>query len=113
MSKQRIRYASVLKESFSGFLAAREAVIKAGRTSNELIAMFELRVSFINGCSYCINMHSEELLHLNVADRKVREIAAWQCSHLFDVKQRVAFAWADNLTNITQTHVSDEEFDNI
>lgn len=113
MSKQRIKYASVSKESFSGFLAVREAVIKAGRVSSELIAMLELRVSFINGCSYCINMHSEELLHLNIPDRKVREVAAWQCSHQFEEKYRAAFAWADSLTNITQTHVSDEWFHNV
>lgn len=111
MSKQRIKYADVSRESFSGFLTVRDSVLQMGRIPQELIAMLELRVSYINGCSYCINMHFEELLNLNVPVRKIREIAAWQCSHQFEEKDKAAFVWADSLTNITKTHVSDKDFE--
>ncbi len=111
MSKQRIKYATVSKASFSGFLEVRNSVLQSGRISHELMAMLELRVSYINGCSYCINMHFEELVNLDVQVRKIREIAAWQCSHQFEEKDKAALAWADSLTNITQTHVSDKEFE--
>lgn len=110
LNKQRFSYTQLSKDAFAGFLQVKAGVEEAGTLSPILIAMLELRVSLLNGCSYCIHLHSEELAKLGAKARFIHEIAAWQCSHGFDEKESAALRWADSLTKVSETHIPDEDF---
>lgn len=110
MNEQRLPYATLSKDAFAGFLQVKKAVGASENIDHVMIALLELRVSLINGCSYCVHSHSEELKKLSMPDRFIQEVAAWQCSRQFSEEQRAALHWADSLTNISQTHVPDEDF---
>lgn len=78
----------------------------------QLIDLVYLRVSQINGCAYCIDMHSRDLIKHGVPMSKVLLTAAWrETGNLFDDKERAALQWAEAVTLVSETHVPDEAFE--
>lgn len=76
----------------------------------ELIHLVFLRVSQINGCAHCIDMHTRDLLKSMAAD-KVALVPVWaEVPHLFPVQYRAALAWAEEVTLVSETHASDEAY---
>src|SRR4051812_4706253 len=66
-----------------------------------LVMMVYLRVSQINGCAYCIDMHSRDLIEQGVAIEKLVLVPAWrEGGNLFDEKERAALAWAETVTRV-------------
>ncbi|PWC31023.1 carboxymuconolactone decarboxylase family protein [Azospirillum sp. TSO35-2] len=80
---------------------AMHAVTKAIRASGlptGLIHLVDLRVSQINGCSFCIDMHGKEARHGGDSEARIAAVADWERSDLFLPDERAAFAWAEALT---------------
>jgi AhpD family alkylhydroperoxidase len=70
-----------------------------------------LRVSQINGCAYCVELHAREALHDGEAVERLNCLLAWRETTLFTARERAALAWAEALTNITESHAHDEVYD--
>ena len=77
-------------------------------TLRELIKM---RVSQINGCAYCLDMHAPEARAAGVSQQKLDVLAAWRESPAFDARERAALGWAEALTRIEATGASDADYD--
>ena len=76
-----------------------------------LVDLVYLRVSQINGCAYCIDMHSRELLKEGVTVDKLVLVPAWRAAGaLFDATERAALAWAETVTRVADTGVPDAEY---
>jgi AhpD family alkylhydroperoxidase len=76
-----------------------------------LLALVYLRVSLINGCAYCIDMHSRELRNLGVSPEKIALVpVSGEAGHLFDARERAALAWADVVTRIAETRAPDSAY---
>jgi len=76
-----------------------------------LVYLVYLRVSQINGCAYCLGLHSSDLARKGVAWEKIALVQAWrEAGALFDARERAALAWAETVTLVAQTAISDEEF---
>jgi AhpD family alkylhydroperoxidase len=80
------------------------------KLDGKLRALIELRVSQINGCVYCINLHSREAQALGEAQPKLDSLAAWHESSLFDDREKAALAWAESLTLIFKNHADATEY---
>jgi AhpD family alkylhydroperoxidase len=77
-----------------------------------LVGLVYLRVSQINGCAYCIDMHSRELLKEGLAVETLVLVPAWrEASALFDDAERAALAWAETVTRVADTHVPQADYD--
>jgi AhpD family alkylhydroperoxidase len=77
----------------------------------DLINLVHLRTSQINGCAYCIDMHSRDLLKGGMTIDKLILVPAWrEAGELFDARQRAALAWSETVTNVAHTGVPDAEF---
>ncbi|CAO4145392.1 carboxymuconolactone decarboxylase family protein [Methylorubrum aminovorans] len=77
---------------------------------NELIHLVFLRVSQINGCAHCIDLHTRDLLKTMPLE-KVVLVPVWaEVPHLFPEKYRAALAWAEEVTLVSETHASDEAY---
>ena len=77
-----------------------------------LIDLVYLRVSQINGCAYCIDMHSRDLLNEGVSVEKLVLVPAWrEGGALFDEAERAALAWAETVTRVAETGVPQAEYD--
>jgi AhpD family alkylhydroperoxidase len=66
----------------------------------ELVNLVYLRASFINGCNYCVDAHSTDLIKGNVSVRKVTAVTTWKESTLFSDRERLGFEFTDAVTNI-------------
>lgn len=78
--------------------------------SDSLIALVELRVSQINGCVYCVDLHSNQLRDLGENIQRIDCVAAWDECPFFDEKEKAAFAWAESLTHVSTSRASDSVY---
>ena len=72
--------------------------------------LVKLRASIINGCAYCVDLHSQAARRFGESNRRVAAVAAWRESPFFTVRERAAFALTDAVTLISQDGVSDEVY---
>ncbi|HEY1845635.1 MAG TPA: carboxymuconolactone decarboxylase family protein [Buttiauxella sp.] len=76
--------------------------LEASSLGSQLIELVFLRVSQINGCAYCLEMHSSALRKDGVDQTKLDALAGWKVSNHFSDKERAALAWAEAVTLITE-----------
>ncbi|MBN3268495.1 alkylhydroperoxidase [Bordetella bronchiseptica] len=85
-------------------------VMKSG-LAPALVELVYLRVSQINNCAFCLDMHTRDLLKKGVAVEKLALLQAWrEAGGLFDVRERAALAWAESVTLVAQTGVPDQDY---
>lgn len=77
-----------------------------------LVELVYLRVSQINGCAYCLDMHTRDLIKKGVNIEKLALVQVWQeAGDLFSDRERAGLAWAETVTRVAQTGVPDAEFE--
>ena len=80
--------------------------------SAELVELVYLRISQINNCAYCLDMHTRNLIKKGVKIEKLALLQAWaEAGHLFSERERAALAWAETVTRVSETGVPDEAFE--
>ncbi|QOZ11085.1 carboxymuconolactone decarboxylase family protein [Bradyrhizobium sp. CCBAU 51765] len=85
--------------------------ILQSRLSPTLIELVYLRVSQINNCAYCLDMHTRDLLKKGEKVEKIALLQAWrEAGNLFDDRERAALAWAEAVTRVAETGVPDEAY---
>jgi AhpD family alkylhydroperoxidase len=106
---QRIDFRAVVPDGYAALLNVEKYLQKCG-LDRRLVVLVQMRVSQINGCAYCLHMHSEEARKLGESDTRLYLLDAWRESELYTARERAALAWAEALTNIARTHAPDEVF---
>lgn len=106
----RIDYNTVAPDASAALAGVYSYVMKSGLPS-ELVELVYLRVSQINNCAFCLDMHTRDLLAKGVTFEKLALVQAWsEAGKLFDDRERAALAWAESVTKVAQTGVPDEEY---
>jgi AhpD family alkylhydroperoxidase len=76
-----------------------------------LVELVYLRISQINNCAYCLDMHTRDLLKKGVKVEKLALLQAWrEAGDLFDARERGALAWAETVTRVAETNVPDAAY---
>jgi len=78
-----------------------------------LLDLVRLRVSLMNGCEYCIELHSAELKKLHEPEERIAGVGDWRGSSAFTLRERAALAWAEAVTNIQDGHAPDAVYDEV
>lgn len=110
MSTLRLPYWTLSPEAYQGFNATKKALDKSS-LGKQLIELVWLRMSQINGCAFCLEMHAKALRANGVPDAKLDSLAGWRVSGQFTERERTALAWTEALTHVDQTHAADEDFE--
>ncbi|HWW73055.1 MAG TPA: carboxymuconolactone decarboxylase family protein [Duganella sp.] len=106
----RLDIFNLAPEAYKGLGAVKNALRESG-LPRELLELVNLRVSQINGCAYCIDMHSRDLLTHGVSIDKVVLVPVWrEAEALFTDKERAALAWAESVTRVADTNVPDADY---
>ncbi len=92
-------------------LVGVEKYLQTCGLDHRLIALVNARVSQINGCAYCLHLHTEEARQLGESEARLYLLDAWHESELYSARERAALAWAESLTNIAATHAPDAVYD--
>lgn len=80
--------------------------------SPALVDLVYLRVSQINNCAFCLDMHTRDLLKKGLPIEKLALLQAWrEAGDLFDPRERAALAWAESVTRVADTGVPDEDYE--
>ena len=75
-----------------------EAYIHASGLDKRLIELVKMRASQINGCAYCLDMHSKDLRRQGESEQRIYVLSAWHESPVYTARERAALAWTDALT---------------
>ncbi|MFO1176685.1 MAG: carboxymuconolactone decarboxylase family protein [Paracoccaceae bacterium] len=104
--KPRLDYFSKAPALMKSVLALNDAVDGCGLEMS-LLHLVKLRASQINGCSYCVEMHSREAREDGESEKRLYLVAAWRESPLFSERERAAFAWTEAVTRMADGGVPD------
>lgn len=102
----RIDYYSVAPEGLSQVMKVENYVSKA-ELNGTLKEYIKLRVSLINGCAYCVNMHTKDLIKLGEALEKIACVSVWREADYFTEKEGAALELAEYVTKISEQGVPD------
>ena len=108
--KQRMNPFTVAPDGLTALRGVESYLQKSG-LDRKLIALVQVRVSQINGCAYCLHMHTEDARKLGESDVRLYLLDAWHESTLYSARERAALAWAESLTNIAATHAPDDVYE--
>ena len=107
---QRINYSKASPDAYRAFGEVHSILQKCG-LAKELINLVYLRVSQINGCAFCIDMHTRDLKRLGVSEEKLTLLQVWRdAGTLFSAREKAAIAWAETVTRVAETHAPDEDY---
>ncbi|WP_175729145.1 carboxymuconolactone decarboxylase family protein [Burkholderia ambifaria] len=110
MSK-RLDYNQIAPAGVKALSGVYGYVMQSG-LSPVLVDLVYLRVSQINNCAYCLDMHTRDLLKKGVKVEKLALVQAWrEAGNLFDVRERAALAWAESVTLVAATGVPDDAYE--
>jgi AhpD family alkylhydroperoxidase len=87
-----------------------ERYLATSRIERSLRELVKLRASLLNGCAYCIDMHTKDAHALGETEQRLYSLAAWQETPFYSERERAALAWTDAVTRVGDTHVPDEVF---
>jgi len=107
---QRLDYTAIAPAGIKALGSVYGYIMQSG-LPRLLVNLVYLRTSQINGCAYCIDMHSRDLIEEGLAVEKLVLVQAWrEAGSLFDTRERSALAWAETVTRVADTAVPDADF---
>jgi AhpD family alkylhydroperoxidase len=108
---ERIDYTHVAPAGIKALGGVYGYVLQSG-LRRFLVELIYLRVSQINGCAYCLDLHTRDHLKKGVASEKLALVQVWrEAGGVFDERERAALAWAESVTRVAETAIPDGEFE--
>ena len=111
--EQRLRYARLIPDGIAQMTALEHYLNTATNLEPVLLELVRLRASQMNGCEYCIALHTAELWKHNETPARVDAVADWRSSDAYTHRERAALAWAEAITNIQDGHAPDPIYDEL
>ena len=105
---QRANYRTVDKDGFATVLAVGAHLAKS--IEPKLLHMLYLRVSQINGCSYCVDLHFKDAIKEGVEPRVLNGVGNWKHMPFFTPREKAMLRWAEAVTHLPNQDVADEEY---
>jgi AhpD family alkylhydroperoxidase len=108
--EQRIDLSKHAQEAQKSLYALEKYIATCG-LDHKLILLLKMRASQINGCAYCLDMHSKDARALAETEQRLYELNAWRETPFYTDRERAALEWTESLTQVSQTHVPDEAYE--
>ena len=106
----RMNYYQAAPEALKPMLDM-EAYIKTCGLEHKLIELVKTRASQINGCAYCLHMHTKDARAAGESEQRLYLLNAWHESQLYTPRERAALAWTEALTLVSETHAPDDAYE--
>lgn len=108
--KQRVNYYSVAPEAFK-LMRKFEEYAKTTGFDPKLIELIKLRASQINGCAFCLDMHSKDARHIGETEQRIYLLNAWREAPFYSDEERAVLGLTEAVTEISLDGVSDELYE--
>ncbi len=105
----RIDYGKTFPEALRAMLGLEQAV-HGGTLEPELLELVKMRASQLNGCAYCLDMHSKDARARGESEQRLHVLAAWREAPFYNERERAALDWCEALTLLPQTAAPDDVY---
>jgi len=110
--ESRIEFSKVNPDALSAMYAL-EAYVQGSIIEQSLIDLVKIRASQINGCAFCIDMHTKEARARGESEQRLYLLDAWREAQFYTERERAALEWAESLTLVSSTRVPDDVFERV
>ena len=110
--KQRIKYNEVAKEGLAA-LGRLEAYVRHSGLEHSLLELVKTRASQINGCAYCLDMHTKDARAAGENEQRLFVLSAWREAPFYSDRERAALEWTEAVTAIAGNDVPDELYERV
>jgi AhpD family alkylhydroperoxidase len=108
----RLDYARTAPDGLKAMLGLEQYARQSGLEA-ALLELIKIRVSQINGCAFCLDMHTKDARAAGETEQRLYALPAWRETPFFSDRERAALGWAEAVTQVSQTHVSDEIYETV
>lgn len=108
--QSRIDYYTNVPEAFKAAKSLQNYVDQCG-LEHSLLELVKTRASQINGCAYCLHMHTRDARKQGESEERLYLLNAWRESPLYTARERAALAWTESVTEISRDHVPDRVYE--
>lgn len=105
--KERIDYKTAAPGAFKAMLEL-ESYVRGSGLEHSLLELVKTRVSQINGCAYCLDMHTKDARAAGETEQRLYVLPAWREAPFYSERERAALAWTESVTQISTSAVADE-----
>jgi AhpD family alkylhydroperoxidase len=107
MSEARLKYGQLAPEGLAKMTALEHYLNTGSGLEHTLVELVKLLASLMNGCEYCILLHTSELRKMNETAERIAGVEEWRGSAAYTKRERAALAWTEAVTNIQDGHAPD------
>src|SRR5215831_20048896 len=108
----RLEFQKVLPEAYRA-MAGLQGLVNNSGLEPALLELVKLRASQINGCAYCIDMHTKDARANGESEQRIYLLSAWRETPFFNERERAALEWTEAVTLLTEGHVPDTVYNNV
>ncbi len=109
----RLNYAGQAPEAYRAMSQLERAVRSSG-LEHSLLELIKIRASQINGCAFCLDMHTKDARVAGESEQRIYLLSVWrEADSFFSERERAALEWTESLTLVAQTHVPDEVYERV
>src|ERR1700721_2849621 len=109
----RLKYGQLAPEGLAKMMELEHYLNTGTGLEASLLELVRLRASLMNGCEYCIHMHTAELRKSNETAERIAGVGDWRGLEIYTKRERAALAWAEAVTNIQEGHAPDAVYDEL
>ena len=109
--KARFNFPDAAPDAYKAVFALDRYVKEESGIDHRLLHLIKLRASQINGCAYCVDMHTKEARRDGLSEQWINLIVTWRESPLYDARERAVLAWTEALTNVAETRAPDADYE--
>jgi AhpD family alkylhydroperoxidase len=113
MSEPRLKYGQLAPEGLARMSELEHYLNHETGLEASLLGLVRLWASLVNGCEYCIHMHTAELKKLKETAERISGLENWRGSEAYTQRERAALAWTEAVTNIQDGHAPDAVYDEV
>jgi AhpD family alkylhydroperoxidase len=94
-----------------GAMIGLNKIIESSGLEEKLLLLVEIRVSQINGCGFCLDMHTKDARLAGETEQRIYLLSAWREAPMYSERERAALAWAEAVTRLENGHVPDAVYE--
>ncbi len=106
----RLDYIKAAPDAFQAVLALEQYLATKSGLEPQLIHLLKLRASQINGCAYCVDMHTKEARKDGLSEQWIALVSVWREASIFDDRERALLGWTEALTRISTSGAPDADY---
>ena len=109
----RIQTTSYMASGLTRAMLALQKEVETSGIDHTILELMKIRASQINGCAYCLDMHTKDARAAGETEQRIYALNAWRETGFFTDRERAALEWTETVTRVADTHVPDDVYERV